>query len=310
MVLMQLLQKWFQGLEQPAVSVTQQSAMTAALAAHSVNSIACKPAVNDQPADCTSQATVSNHSAAMDGLAPELLPSSAGLCSPEKFAAVADCLSVPQKMLIGKILNSLVAMTDKGMGCNSKQALMPWLVVALTTPGQCGANSPLNLQQQTLLKFLELCASSSTALQTLTASSRQPASKVLAVALAQNTSPTVVAQSTDVAAIAQDMNLTAVNQSMEVPNGASMQPVLLQQVADERREGGLSAGDGLGFQAKSAEHVLIASPSGLNANPLVSDKLDHEVDHGHDDGCMWLHTRLIKSGLGRLHTRAGRPNAV
>ena len=304
-VLMQLLQKWFQSLEQPVISATQQSVILAALAAHS-DRTSCKPAVDGQPADCTSQATGSNQLAAVEPLAPQLPPGSTSLCSPGTVVAGADCLSVPQKMLIGKILNMFVAVTEKETSQSGKLALMQWLVVALTRPGQCGTDSLLDLQQLALLRFLELCASCNTNLQTLIALSRQPASKILAVSAAQSTNPAAVAQSVEAAGVAQSMNATAVSQSTDAPVGSVLQPILLQQDAGGETLVHLSAADGLGAQAKSAMQVPSAAAK-VGSNLVVSD---HEVDHDDADGCMWLHTRLIKSGFGRLHTRAGRPSVV
>ena len=247
---------------------------------HGSDSIAAVSAVHDQCADTAGHSKHADNAAAVCLSVDIPLPESRRQRQTDVFAAVAAHLSIQQRVLIGRVLRCIVTMTEHDSGQCSKQTLLPWLVIAVTSG--CGASDELTEQQKALLSMLQHFACSSSSLQTLTAASCQL--------------PSVSAQ-----------NTAAVSQGTATASVAKLQPAKFQHAAAT----GLRQ---LSGEGASAQHNSIAAqtPSSSHAEticePAASNKLDREVHQSHEDSCMWLHQRLTQ--YGKFRNKNTRSNTV
>ena len=270
---MQLLQRWFQGFEQPVVSVTQQTAMLALLG--TPNAIIATPssAVQQQVGGCTSQDMDMSRAAAGAVLSQHELPEAANQRSAEACAAVSR-LSVMQRMLIDRIVRCFVAITKQDLGGSSREDLMQWLAMALTKPDQLGTGSVPSMEQQALMRVLDHHASSSTTVQTPTETPFQPALESM-------------------------LKTAVVTENMATAAGAQGQAAMCQVAACATAETPMLLAAGYG--PKIAAHMADTTDAGVVQEAHASGKPGHEVEHNVEDGCMWFHKRFAKMGISRLH---------
>lgn len=271
-VLMQLLQKWFRGFEQPTVSESQQTAMLALLDTQDANKAVSCSAVQQQNAHGANPALGMTEPAAAAPLVHQELHVVASQRNGVGCVAAITSLPVLQRTLIDRVVKCVVAITEQSINDGSRQVLLQWLATALTSPCQCGTNSTLNMQQEALLRVLEHCASSSEVVQNLSATPVQPTLGGLpeAAVLTQNIT---ASESADAQARASACQLDVCTTAEACSSS----------------------------HAKIAAHLPGTADAGVVQDPQALGRPDQEVGHSNEDGCMWFHKRAAKNGLRRLH---------
>lgn len=270
---MQLLQKWFQAFQQPILSEIQLTAMLAPVGTQHGSKAASRSAMQQQNADGAIPESNMTGPAALQSL--QELPEDATQLSSDGCPAAISSLPVLQRNLIDRIVTCIVAITQQSMGEGSRQVLLQWLATALTNPPQCGTNSSLNVQQQTLLRVLEHSASSSGTVQTITATPVQPLSGLLEAAV-----------------------VTQVVASESV--GAQTQAAACQLDVCATAKAGCSS------NARLEAHLPGTADAGAVQDLHGLGKPVREVSHSIEDGCMWFHKRVAKVGLCRFHASPQR----
>lgn len=153
-VLMQLLQLWFQGFQEPVLSISQQKAISCILGSYTHSptgtaDVQCSPCI--QAAGHVASDT--NELSATQDAAPSQ-QQRLELC-----AAVAEHLSVPQKALIARLVRCFRALAGNRADDDIVYPLVQWLVSTLTAPQRQldGLKDNLTTEQTALVSFLTCC---------------------------------------------------------------------------------------------------------------------------------------------------------
>lgn len=273
--LMQLLNKWFHSFEEPILSSSQQRAISDIMGTHTKNSISGMTIVlpSSLPTQDSgsraldvldSQNAAANHVALADVREP---------CA-DQYAAIAELLSVPQRLLMARLVKCFRTVAGAQADNSSDICLMRWLASALTAAHVHDQTSAE--VHAALVLFLSRC----------------DVSQLLPVAASQRQSAAETHNSD-----------AAVSGNWQ----AQKQAPLLNAVPTDDQGPVLLTAEALSCpqKAQAPDSCDMVGEGRSNEIPMR-----HHDAWDNEQGCLWLHTRMAKNALVRILTPPRRTEAA
>ncbi len=258
-VLMQLLQRWFQGFQDPVLSASQQKALLSMLGSHAISSDACdsvRDAAAQPPADADSCKHVYQH------------------------AAVFECLSVPQRALIARLVTCFRLIEGTQATASNSSCLMQWVAGALTGSAMHAGVSTETLSEGQIALASLLGQCDVRLLVPMTNSQRQAAAEASTMASQLQSTGAAVSE-----------------------HGSSVAAVSMPD------ESAVDAGGRISLWAAEGESHVPGKPDLIADDTANKAQPDNGWDYS-DQGCLWLHTRLAKSMFTKFVVQSGRTAAA